>query len=157
MSFLTWLESTRYVAWMFESLFLYPAMLTVHAFGLALTVGIVLVLDLRLLGLYSTIPIAALDRLLGLAWVGIVLNTFTGISIFMTRASQYVTNVPFVAKMVLVVLGCVALVMTQRMLRREARRWDEAGQVSAAGRRLALGSAVFWTLAVVTGRMIAYV
>jgi hypothetical protein len=157
MSFLTWLESTRYVAWMGDSLMAYPAMLTVHAFGLALTVGVLLALDLRLLGLYRTIPLTSLNGLMGIAWVGILLNTFTGVSIFMTEASQYVTNVPFMVKMALVALGCVSLVATQRVLRRDAAGWDAAGQVSPLGRNLAIGSVLFWTLAVVTGRLIAYV
>jgi len=156
MAFLTWLESTRYVEWMLGSVVAYPVMLSVHAFGLALTVGVLLALDLRLLGLYRTIPLTSLDRFLGIAWVGIGLNTFTGLSIFMTQASMYVTNVPFITKMVFVVLGSVSLVAMQRVLTRDAATWEAAGQVPPLGRGLALGSALCWTVAVVTGRLIAY-
>jgi hypothetical protein len=155
MAFLSWLESTGYVRWMLASLVAYPFMLTVHALGLALTVGVLLVLDLRLLGLYRTIPLTSLDRLLRIAWVGIGLNAFTGVSIFMTEATQYVTNVPFILKMVFVVLGAVSLAAMQRVLRRNASI-VEAGQVPPHGRGLAIGSALFWVLAVVTGRLIAY-
>lgn len=157
MAFLTWLESTWYVQWMLGSLVAYPVMLAVHALGLALTVGVLLALDLRLLGLYRTIPLTSLDRLMGIAWVGVGLNTITGLSIFMTKASEYVTNVPFVMKMVFVVLGGVSLAATQRVLKRDASGWEAAGQVPPLGRGLALGSALFWTVAVVTGRLIAYV
>ena len=155
MAFLSWLESTGYVRWMLDSLVAYPFMLTVHALGLALTVGVLFIIDLRLLGLYRTIPLASLDRLLGIAWVGIGLNAFTGLSIFMTEATRYVTNVPFILKMLFVVLGSVTLVATQRTLRRNASALDARG-VPPAGRGLALGSVLFWTLAVVTGRLIAY-
>jgi hypothetical protein len=154
-SFLAWLESTGYVRWMIESAVVYPVLLTVHAFGLALTVGVLLALDLRLLGLYRTIPLTSVNRLLGIAWVGIGLNTFTGVSIFMTEATQYVTNVPFILKMVFVVLGTVSLVAMQRLLKREVSAL-EAGRVPPLGRGLALGSALSWTMAVVTGRLIAY-
>jgi hypothetical protein len=155
MAFLSWLESTAYVRWMLGSLVLYPAMLTVHALGLALTVGVVIVIDLRLLGVYRAIPLTAMDRLLGIAWVGIALNAVTGFSIFMPEATRYVTSVPFILKMVFVVLGAITLVVTQRLLRRHAAA-VEAGEVPPRGRTLAIGSALFWTMAVVTGRLIAY-
>jgi uncharacterized protein DUF6644 len=154
-AFLSWLESTAYVRWMLDSLVAYPFMLTVHALGLALTVGVLLALDLRLLGLYRTIPLTSLDRLLGIAWVGIALNAFTGVSIFMTEATRYVTNVPFILKMLFVVLGAVSLAAMQRLLRRNASTL-EAGQVPPGGRGLAVSSVLFWTMAVVTGRLIAY-
>jgi hypothetical protein len=155
MAFLSWLESTGYVRWMLEVPAAYPLMLTVHALGLALTVGVLVTLDLRLLGLYRTIPLASIGRLLWIAWVGIGLNALTGVSIFMTEATAYVTNVPFILKMVFVVLGTLTLVATQRVLRRHAVAL-EAGQLPTRSRGLALGSMLFWTMAVVTGRLIAY-
>jgi hypothetical protein len=85
-----------------------------------------------------------------------VLNTVTGLLIFATQATMYVTNVPFLVKIVFVVLGGISLVATQRILRRDADRWESTGQVSSLGRRLALGSILFWTIAVATGRLIAY-
>ena len=155
MAFLAWLESSAYVRWMIDSEVAYPFMLTAHAFGLAITVGVLLALDLRLLGLYRTIPLTSLDTLLRIAWVGIGLNALTGFSIFMTEATGYVTNVPFILKMVFVVLGSLTLVAMQRVLKRDASAL-EAGQVPPRGRGLALSSALFWTMAVVTGRLIAY-
>jgi hypothetical protein len=155
MAFLSWLESTAYVNWMLSSLVAYPFMLTVHALGLALTVGVLLALDLRLLGLYPTIPLTSLERLLRIAWVGIALNAFTGVSIFMTEATRYVTSVPFILKMVFVALGIANLSATQRLLRRHAATL-ESPHVPPRGRGLAISSMLFWTMAVVTGRLIAY-
>jgi hypothetical protein len=155
MAFLSWLESSGYAQWMVASEVGYQLMLTVHALGLAITVGVLLALDLRLLGLYRTIPLTAIDRLMPIAWVGIGLNAFTGFSIFMTEATQYVTNVPFILKLVFVALGSVSLVATQRLLKRDVASM-EAGQVPPRGRGLALSSMLFWTMAVVTGRLIAY-
>jgi hypothetical protein len=50
--------------------------------------------------------------------VGILLNAVSGFSIFMTEATRYVTNVPFIVKMIFVAAGSVSLVATQRLLRR---------------------------------------
>lgn len=154
---LSWLEETRYVEWMQTSLYGYPAMLTGHAIGLSLTVGVAIVVDLRLLGLYPTIPLTRLRSLLSWAWAGIVLNTVTGLMIFPTQATTYVTNVAFVTKMLCVALGAVTVVMIQRALDRDGAAWESAGQVGSNGRMLALGSVLFWIMAVATGRLIAYV
>jgi hypothetical protein len=49
----------------------------------------------------------------------------------------------------------VSMVFTERTLDREAASW-EANGISKQGRNLAIASLSLWTLAVVTGRLIAY-
>ena len=132
-------------------------MLTIHAIGLALIVGIVFAMNLRMLGFYSTIPITSLYEILRIAWIGIVLNVITGLSIFMTQAVSYVHSVPFGLKITFIVLGIANLVYTQKTLRREAAAWQAAGSVPGKGILLAASSLLFWILAVVTGRLIAYI
>ena len=63
---------------------------------------------------------------------------------------------PFLFKITFVILGIVILHLTQRVLREEAATWEDTGVVSQKGTGLAIGSIVFWTLAVVCGRLIAY-
>jgi hypothetical protein len=156
MEFLAWLESTAYTEWLLTSLVGWPLMLSIHALGLALTVGVVGALDLRLLGLYRTIPLTSVDRLLSVAWVGVLLNTISGVMIFVSQGTTYVTNVPFLVKIGFVILGSVNLAYTQRTLRRGASAWESTGQVEPIARLLAVSSLLFWTVALVTGRMIAY-
>jgi len=156
MAFLLWLESTDYSNWILTSTEGWPIMLTTHAIGLAIVVGITFSLNLRLLGLYRTIPYTALHQLMSFAWVGIALNTVTGLSLFMTQASSYVTSIPFLLKITFIILGIVNLVYAQKILRREASAWQAAGSVSRRGRALAQSSLFLWVAAVVTGRLIAY-
>jgi len=156
MSFLNWLESTSYAEWILVSATGWPLMLTIHAVGLAIIVGIVFSLNLRLLGLYEAIPFTALHDLMRIAWVGIVFNVFTGLSIFTTQASSYVTSIPFLLKMLFIVLGIVNLVYTQKYLKREAGAWQAAGTAPRIAVMLAGSSLFLWVMAVVTGRLIAY-
>ena len=116
--FLTWLEDTSYSDWILTSAEGWPLMLTIHAIGLSLIVGIVFAMNLRMLGFYSTIPITSLYEILRIAWIGIVLNVITGLSIFMTQANSYVHSVPFGLKIAFIVLGIANLVYTQKVLRR---------------------------------------
>jgi hypothetical protein len=157
MGFLTWLEETSFSEWILTSTIGWPLMLSIHAIGLAIIVGIVFSMNLRVLGFYTTIPLTSLYDILRIAWIGIVLNVITGLSIFMTQAASYVVSVPFLLKIGFIVLGIVNLVYTQKTLRREATAWQAAGAVPRNGMLLAASSLVFWVLAVVTGRLIAYI
>lgn len=156
MAFLNWLENTNYSVWILTSNSGWPLMLTTHAIGLAIVVGVIFPLNLRMLGLYTTIPYTSLRELMGFAWIGIALNTFTGLSIFMTQASSYVTSTPFLLKITFIILGIVNLVYAQKVLRLEAGDWQSAGNVSRRGLTLAGSSLFLWVAAVVTGRLIAY-
>jgi hypothetical protein len=154
---MTWLEGTGYAQWLSVSATGWPVMLTGHAIGLAIVVGIIFSLDLRLLGLFGTIPLTSLDQLLRVGWIGVVINVVTGLSLFTTQATIYVTNLPFLVKIAFVVLGCVNLAYMQRVLRRNGAAWQAAGGVTPLARSLAGSSLLFWVMAVVAGRLIAYV
>ena len=152
---LTWLENTGYAQWILTGLTGWPLVLTIHAVGLAIAVGMIIAMNLRILGLYKAIPLSTVHKLLAFAWVGIALNIFSGFSLFMTQASYYVTSPPFIVKLSAIIAGIVLLVFTQKTIDSELSSWEASG-VSAKGRNLAIASISLWTLAVVTGRLIAY-
>ena len=156
MGLLSWLEGTAYSEWIVAGLLGWPLMLSMHAIGLAAVVGIMFAISLRMLGFFKPIPYAGLGPLLTFGWVGITVNAFSGLSLFMAQATFYVTSTPFLVKITFVILGIVNLHLTQRVLRREADAWQESGTVSQMGIGLAVSSIIFWTLAVVCGRLIAY-
>jgi hypothetical protein len=156
MAFLQWLESTGYSDWILTSPWGWPIVLSAHVVGLALVVGVMISLNLRLLGLYGSIPYTAVHDLMNLAWIGIAMNIFTGLSLFMAQATMYVQNMPFLVKISFVILGIISLVVLQKTLRREAAAWQAAGAVTQNGRVLAATSLAFWLIAVAAGRLIAY-
>ena len=156
MGFLTWLESTAYSQWIVSGLTGWPLMLSMHAVGLSIVVGVVFVLNLRLFGLFRPIPLTSLHDLLAIGWIGIALNVFSGVSLFVAQASFYVTNVPFIVKITFVILGIGNLYHMQKFLKRDAASWEAAGTVPQLGLVLGGTSFAFWTIAVVTGRLIAY-
>jgi hypothetical protein len=163
MGLLSWLESTAYAEWILGlseapySDYGWPIMLGSHSLGLAIIVGVVIIINLRLLGLYSAIPYTSLAKFLPVAWVGFAINLFTGLSLFTTQATIYITNVPFLTKMTFIILGTANLVFTSKHLKREGAAWESAGTVSQAGTLLAATSLAFWALAIMTGRLIAYI
>jgi len=156
MALLSWMESTAYSEWIVAGLVGWPLMLSMHAVGLAIVVGIVLVLNFRMLGFFRPIPYVAISDLMTYAWIGIALNIFSGFSLFMAQATFYITNFPFLTKISFVILGIANVYYTQKVLRREAAVWDTSDAVPQISIVLAGTSLIFWVLAVVGGRLIAY-
>ncbi len=156
MGFLNWLESTAYSQWIVSGLTGWPLMLSMHAVGLAIIVGVMFALNLRVFGLFRPIPLTSLHGLMAIGWIGIGLNVFSGLSLFVAQAAFYVTNFPFLFKITFVILGIGNLYHMQKLLKRDAASWEAAGAVPRKGLVLAGTSFAFWTIAVVTGRLIAY-
>ncbi len=156
MGFLNWLESTAYSQWIVSGLTGWPLMLSMHAVGLAIIVGVMFALNLRVFGLFRPIPLTSLHGLMAIGWIGIGLNVFSGMSLFVAQAAFYVTNFPFLFKITFVILGIGNLYHMQKLLKRDAASWEAAGAVPRKGLVLAGTSFAFWTIAVVAGRLIAY-
>jgi uncharacterized protein DUF6644 len=80
---------------------------TIHFIGLSLLIGVLLLINMRMLGFMKQIPFEALDRLLPWAMLGFAVNTMTGMLFFAASAQSYVGNPAFYWKLVFVVLGGV--------------------------------------------------
>jgi hypothetical protein len=83
----------------------WPANEALHFIGLWLLFGILLIANLRLMGLMRAIPFSAVHRLLPWAVLGLVLNTVTGMGWVLAAANQYVENYSFFWKIGLLVLA----------------------------------------------------
>lgn len=155
MGFLEWLEATSVAEWARISIYGYPICISAHSIGLAVMVGPVLLLDLRLLGWFRSLPFASLSRILGVAWVGFAINFVSGAVLFAMQATSYLTNVPFLVKLGLVLLGAISAAQQQTVISRDAASWGASGAPGAV-RTIAVISIIFWVGAIITGRLIAY-
>lgn len=78
---------------------------TIHFVGLTLLIGVLLLVNMRMLGFMKNISFEALDRLLPWAMLGFAVNTMTGMLFFAASAGSYVGNPAFYWKLVFVLLG----------------------------------------------------
>ena len=152
----TWLESTSYAEWIQVSLWGWAIMLVLHAVGTATIIGINFVAGLRLVGFFRPIPTTSLSTLINISWAALALNLFTGFSLFMSNATNYMANYTFIAKMLLVIIASLATWQLQKALKQNGAAWDSAGAVSATGLRIAIGVLVLYSLTVIVARLIAY-
>lgn len=150
------LEASAFAEWVRTSFVGYPALLTLHSVGMAIMVGLVFVVCLRLVGKFEKIPLSSLEKMLGVAWIGFAVNLISGLGIFTTQATTYITNGPFLIKFAAVLGGAAMAAYLQPILKREAVGWAQGGAVPGGVRNLAMASLALWSVAIVTGRFIAY-
>lgn len=152
MGFLVWLEATGLAEWVRSSIPGYPSMIALHALGMAIMVGLSLVIDMRVLGWFSGIPLNALQRFFGLAWLGFGINFLSGGALFTAQATSYITDWVFMTKMALVFLGAI----TAAILQPAVAKAGPGAQVSGGTKAVAAVAIVFWLVAIIMGRLTAY-
>lgn len=104
-----WFTPTQIEEFVDESAWAWPAAETLHFLGLCLVFGVLLTVNLRILGAMERLSFAALHRLLPWGVLGFVLNLITGMMFFIVAGDQYTDNVAFHLKVVLLVLAGVHL------------------------------------------------
>ncbi|MFK8021570.1 MAG: hypothetical protein AB8B86_17545 [Pseudomonadales bacterium] len=155
MGFLEWLEETSIAEWARVSIEGYPIIITAHSIGLAVMVGIAVMLDLRLLGRFREIPFTTFNRILVAAWLGFAINFLSGLVLLTMQATDYVSNTLFLIKVGLVLLGAVITAQQHFMISRNSVSWSTTDAPSSA-KVVAIMSLVFWIGAIIVGRQIAY-
>lgn len=150
------LEDTAVAIWVGESLWGYPLLLGLHAVGLAIAVGLFVMRDLRLVGLFSGISYVSLDSLRKLAWSGFVINAISGCFLFTSQATTFISSTPFLLKISMIFVAAVCAAVIQNKMHKQAAQWDAAGAASGSVRVLAMCSTALWTGAIIAGRLIAY-
>jgi hypothetical protein len=152
-----WLETTALAIWVGESLWGYPIMLGMHAIGLAIVVGIFVMLDLRMLRVIRGVSFNAFLSLYQLAWIGLLFNALSGSALFTSQASTFVESAPFLIKISAVIAGVIVGIFIQRRLNTQAADWDYAdANIGPSATALAAVSLVCWIGAIFAGRLIAY-
>ena len=128
----------------------YPMLEVVHILGVALLLGNLLLLELRVFGLGAALPAEPLARLsLTLAGLGFVLAAVSGLTMFGTMPGELLANRVFTAKMALILLaGCNAGLFHAR---------DSLRKLDGTARWLMGVSTLLWLLVLTCGRWIAYV
>jgi hypothetical protein len=105
------LSSTAMSKWIATSSWIWPVSETLHFIGLSMVIGIVGLLDVRLMGFLRRIPIPSLRAMVPWGIGGFVLNVITGVIFFVGAPDQYVHNQAWWYKVAfLVVAGLNAFV-----------------------------------------------
>ena len=153
---LEWLESSQFSAWIRTDLWGWPFALTLHAFGTALVIGFILIISLRLLGLFKMIPYTLLDRLFPVVWAALVLQFVSGFLLWMTKPTQYVVDIAFVLKFLLVIVGIILTLYLYRTIKQEAAPWNAKGTASSRAVKVGTVALLVWCVVLVASRLTAH-
>ena len=151
-----WLEGLAWTTALRESPYGYPLIETSHVACIVIFAGLVIMMDLRLVGVaFTNAPLAQIQqRLFPLQMASFVPSMATGILLFCVDPLRYYRNALFLAKLAFLVLaGLNALTFHLKTYRR-ADGWDEDPQVTGIARLAGAGSLFLWSLIIVTSRLI---
>ena len=128
----------------------YPMLEVAHILGIALILGNLVLLEMRVFGLAADLPVEGLARLsLALVGIGFSVAAASGLLMFATQAEELLANRAFTAKMLLLMLAACNAGWFHG--RRSLQRLD------VGAKALMVVSTVIWLLVVTCGRWIAYV
>jgi hypothetical protein len=137
--------------WLQQSATAYLFVNAAHILGIALLLGAILPLDLRLLGLFRKFPVEVLvPFLVRCAAVGLCLALLTGAWLFSVKPDEYLANAAFRWKLALLALALANVGF---------QHWGTKGglQMSPAVRLRAGFSLCLWLSVLIAGRWIGFV
>jgi hypothetical protein len=157
MAFLASLEHSAFGTWVREAptIWAYPTVLFLHTVGLAFLVGINVAIDLRILGVASSMPLAPMKKLFPWMWAGFWVNAASGVALLIADATTKLANPVFAVKMALIALGVLNMASWKRQLFRDPEELERR-PASPRARRLAMVSLVLWIGATTAGRLMGY-
>lgn len=153
MEFLTWMEMSPLSNWLLGDPYAVQLLLCAHSVGMAIVVGVVMILNVRVLGYAKGMPVSIFNQAITLAWWGFAINAVSGVVLFCTNGTKLALLWTFQLKLLLILAGG----MSVWLLWRSARLHPEQGHdFNRREKAIALISLVFWLGALAAGRYIAY-
>ena len=139
----SWLEATALATEIRQSIWVSPALETVHLLAMGTVVGAAVVLDVRLLGRTAALPVPPLlEHVVSLVWAGLAVSVTSGLLLFTSHATEQAAKPLLWVKLSLLVAAGV-----------NAWAFRRTGWARVA----AVLSLLFWAGVVICGRLLAYV
>jgi hypothetical protein len=153
-----WLQDTSWGTGIRESVWVFPIIEGVHTLGIAVSVGILLIVDLRLAGvLMRREPVSRISKQL-MPWslAGFFVMFLTGGLLFWSQAVKAWGSLFFRIKLALLILAAVNALVFELTLRRSIVEWDCAEIPPFRVRLAGVLGIVLWAGVIAAGRTMAY-
>jgi hypothetical protein len=158
LSILEWLQETSVSVGIRESLFWFPFLIGLHVMGTVTSVGLILALDIRLLGwgMRDTPVSAIFDQLRPWAIGGFVYQLATGVFLFWSEPVKCYNSVPFWIKMIAMALAFGNAFLFDKTVYPSSASWDNATIMPFRAKFAGVASLVLWIVVIWGGRWTAY-
>lgn len=150
-----WLDTIGIGPWSRGSALVYPVANTLHLLGLVMLIGGIGVVDLRVIGLWRSLPITELSRALTpVAVAGLILMVASGMILFAADGTALARSSIFGRKLVIVTIALVNAAAFRWLWGAHMSGW--MGSAPGVARAMAATSLLLWLAAGASGRWIAY-
>jgi hypothetical protein len=156
-AFVTWLQATPLSQMIVFKTWIWPLCETVHFMGLALLIGLVGFFDLRLMGFFRNIAIAAARELMPFALLGFLLNLTTGLVFLIGHPEQYVHNPAWWWKVVFLLIAGGNAGVFELTIARRAVSLPPGADTPIAVKLVGFVSIVAWFGVLYWGRMLPFI
>ena len=158
LSLAQWIQATDFFTYLRASC-TYPCILSLHMIAIAFFGGMILMTDLRLLGLaMGKRPISdVLGQLRVPKRLGLLLAVTCGVLMLCCEAEEYYYNIFFRTKLLLFALVIVHALVFRNSVYARAAEMDQANRIPGRARLAALLSLLLWIATACAGRGIGYV
>jgi hypothetical protein len=155
---LKWLETTPLSVFILESEWAFPSIESIHVIAIALVIGTISIVDLRLLGLASTKRgfTELSHEVLPWTWLAFVVAAIAGLLLFISHATEYFANMAFRIKLLLILLAGLNMLYFHLFTCRNISEWDRSSAVPLAARITGGISLACWIAVVGFGRWIGF-
>jgi hypothetical protein len=154
---LTWVQNTGWATGIKESSLLFPIIEGSHIMALSFSVGMIMILDMRLLRISfrSETVSSIMEQLMPWTLTGFAIEMLTGVLLFLTQAVKAYGNPFFRIKMILLVLAGINALYYQFRYYPRMAEWDRTS-TPVGVRVIAVLSMAFWAGVIACGRTMAY-
>ena len=141
-----------------ESTWMFPTLETIHVIALTTVLGMIAIVDLRLVGVSSrALAVTKLSKdTLPWVWGAFILAAITGSLLFISKATSYVVNPYFLWKLVMLSLAGMNMMYFHFFTYRTVEHWDLDPSVPIGAKVAGALSLVFWLAVVFFGRAIGF-
>ena len=141
-----------------ESTWMFPTIETFHVIALVTVLGMIAIVDLRLIGVSSrALAVTKLSKdTLPWVWGAFILAALTGGLLFVSKATSYVANPYFLWKMFTLVLAGVNMMYFHLTTWRTVDHWEKDPSFPFTAKLAGWLSLVFWLAVVFFGRAIGF-
>lgn len=155
---ITWMNNSDIGTGIRESIWLFPIVETSHVLALALSVGVLVWFDLRLMGWgMKHQPVSQVHKqVMPIALLGFVVMFISGIMLFWSEAEKCYVSGFFRAKMVFLILAGVNAAVFELATKKSIEDWDKYPIPPTKARLAGLFSIITWTAVIIAGRATAY-
>jgi hypothetical protein len=141
-----------------ESTWMFPTLETIHVIALVTVLGMIAIVDLRLVGVGSrSLAVTKLSKdTLPWVWGAFLLAAATGSLLFISKATSYVVNPYFLWKLVMLSLAGMNMMYFHFFTYRTVEHWDLDPSVPMGAKVAGALSLIFWLAVVFFGRAIGF-